>query len=127
MAYSYILESSLLVTTSPVTSVDVIDVEPHNTFSIMCMATAPDSVIVPKSFQWERILQATSASETISDNGDFVTIVNSNLSSPTSTSTLTVRENTAGNYTYTCTATLQTLPGDPIISGTSSVCITVRG
>ena len=117
----------VVVSTNPLTSVNVIDVEPLNTFSIMCTAVLPDGTAAPKSFRWERLLQGTSVSENLTDNGDNVIIVDENLSSPTSTSILTVRENTAGNYTYTCTATLQTLPGDPIISGASSVDVVVRG
>ena len=87
----------------------------------------PDSVTLPKSFQWERILQATGASEPLSDNGDNIRIANINLSSPTSSSNLTVREDTAGDYTYTCTATLQVLPEDPVISDTITTVVTVRG
>ena len=102
--------------------------EPHNTFSIVCTATTPDIVIVPKSIQWARVLQDTSAaSEILTDNGDTVTIVDADLDSPTSTSTLMVTESTAGEYTYTCTATLQTLPEDPIVSGTSNSGVIVRG
>ena len=120
----YYTAPTLAVTTSPI-SVDIINVEPHDAFSIVCTATAPDIVIVPKSIEWERMQDTSTASEALTDNGDTVTIVDANLDSPTSTSTLMVTENTAGNYIYTCTSTLQILPEGLVVNDTSSV--TVRG
>ena len=51
----------------------------------------------------------------ITDNGASIVITSTNLDQPTSTSVLTVRETTAGDYRYRCRVDLSELTvGDTI-------------
>ena len=94
------------------------NVAAHNTFSLTCTATAPGSVVEPKTFRWMR---ATTA------GGSCSQVVDSGISTDQamSTSVLTVTETTPGNYRYCCRADLTALG----VTGTQSnlLSITVTG
>ena len=98
------------------------NVPPYNTFSLTCTATAPNSVIEPKTFIWLRAITAGGSCNqgVISDS-----IVNSSVNQPVSTSVLTVTETVAASYRYCCRADL-TIPD---VTGTQSNLqpITVTG
>jgi len=84
---------------------------PYNTFSLICTATVPQGVVSPKTFTWRRrIGSSTGGLNDITDNGDSILITSTNLDQPTSTSVLTVRETTAGDYRYCCRVDLSKLP-----------------
>jgi len=83
---------------------------PYNTFSLTCTATAPQGVVSPKKFTWRRrIGSSTGGLNDITDNGGSILITSTNLDQPTSTSVLTVRETTAGDYRYRCRVDLNEL------------------
>ena len=91
------------------------NVAPHNTFSLTCTATAPGSVVDPKTFRWMRATTAEGSCSQVVDSTDQAM----------STSVLTVTETTPGNYRYCCRADLTTLG----VTGTQSnlLSITVTG
>ena len=75
------------------------NIAPYNTFSLTCTATVPQGVVSPKTFTWRRrIGPSTRGLNDTTDNGDSILITSTNLDQPTSTSVLTVRETTAGDY-----------------------------
>ncbi len=115
----------LTVLSSPET-LDVLDHDNFNTFSITCTAELPSGVQASKVINWQRTLEGESP-EPVVANGDTIVIVTTDLDSPTSTSVLTVTEVISGQYVYTCTATVVGLPGDPDITGSASTDATVRG
>ena len=83
---------------------------PYNTFFLTCNATVPQGVVSPKTFIWRRRIGASTAGLTdITDNGGSILITSTNLDQPTSTSVLTVRETTAGDYRYRCRVDLSEL------------------
>ena len=78
---------------------------PYNTFSLTCTATGPQEVVSPKAFTWRmRIGAETFGLTNVTDNGDSVLITSVDLTQPTSTSVLTVRETAAAVYRYRCRA-----------------------
>ena len=101
------------------------DVEPYNTFTLYCTATVHDSVIIPKYFQWKQGPEG--AEEILSANGVTVMIVHSNTNATSSSSVLTVTENTPGSYRFVCTANLQFSEAQDIISVSDSTSVLVRG
>jgi len=76
---------------------------PYNTFFFACTATVPQGVVSPKTFTWSRRIGASmSGLIDITDNGGSILITSTDLDQPTSTSVLTVKETTAGDYHYRC-------------------------
>ena len=76
---------------------------PYNTFSLTCTATGPQGVVSPKAFRWTRRIGADTGGLTeLTDNGDSILITSVDLTQPTSTSVLTVRETAAAVYRYRC-------------------------
>ena len=83
---------------------------PYNTFSLTCTATGPQGVVSPKAFTWRRRIGAETFGLTnVTDNGGSFLITSVDLAQPTSTSVLTVRETTAGDYRYRCRVDLTEL------------------
>ena len=101
------------------------DVEPYNTFVLSCTATVHDSVIVSKSFQWKRGPEG--AEEILSNNGDTLMIAHSNTNAITSSSVLTVTENTPGSYRFVCTANLQFSEAQDAVFVSDSASVLVKG
>ena len=98
---------------------------PYNTFSLTCTATVPQGVVSPKTFTWRRRIGSSTDDLTdITDNGDSILITSTNLDQPTSTSVLTVKETTAGDYRYRCRVDLGELP---VFSKTDVYPINVTG
>ena len=61
-------------------------------------------------FTWRRRIGAEEFGLTnVTDNGDSILITSVDLTQPTSTSVLTVRETAAGDYRYRCRADLTEL------------------
>ena len=83
------------------TAVMVLDVAPHNTFSIVCTATVPANVTSAKQFVWR-------TGSTNLTAGAGVTINTINLNSPTSTSVLTTNASAPGTLAYSCDVTVLT-------------------
>ena len=82
---------------------------PYNT-SLTCTATAPQGVVSPKAFTWRRRIGAETFGLTdVTDNGDSILITSVDLTQPTSTSVLTVRETAAAVYRYRCRVDLNEL------------------
>ena len=76
---------------------------PYNTTYLTCTATAPQGVVSPKTFTWRRRIGAETFGLTdVTDNGDSFLITSADLTQPTSTSVLTVRETAAAVYRYRC-------------------------
>jgi len=87
------------------------NIAPYNTFFLTCTATVPQGVVLPKSFAWTwKIGSSTTSLTRLTDNGDSILINSTNLDQPASTSVLTVRETTAGDYCYRCRVHLSGLP-----------------
>jgi len=87
------------------------NIAPYNTFFLTCTATVPQGVVLPKSFAWRRRIGSSITNLTrLTDNGDSILITSTNLDQSTSTSVLTVRETTAGDYRYRCRVDLNELP-----------------
>ena len=83
---------------------------PYNTFSLTCTATAPQGVVSPKAFRWRMRIGADMGGLTeVADNGDSILITSVDLTQPTSTSVLTVREAAAAVYRYRCRVDLTEL------------------
>ena len=85
------------------------NVAPYNTFSLTCTATVPQGVVSPKTFTWRRRIGASTSGLTAITGNSSILINSTNLDQPTSTSVLTVRETTAGDYRYRCMADLSEL------------------
>ena len=84
------------------------NVSPYNTFSLTCIATAPEGVVSPKTFTWQR-------RRTGPDLGDAFQSVSNSESTviepdiPDSQSVLTVTEEVDGVYVYQCLVRLAKL------------------
>ncbi len=63
----------------------------------------------------------------LTDNGDTVRITQANLNAPTSTSQLTIVEDTPGHYQLTCNATLQFSGEVDDISQSDHANVTIAG
>ncbi len=81
-----------------------------DTITLLCTATVHDSVAVPKTFHWSRIVAGGPPTD-LSDNGGTVRITNSNLNASTGTSQLVTVEHSPGQYQFVCSVTLQ-FPGE---------------
>ena len=101
------------------TSFSILDADPYNVFTLTCTATAPTSVQQTKVIQWMK--SSLGSTSPVIHNGDSVFITNSNVSSAISTSVLVTSEATAGNVSYTCSATISE------ITGSDSAAIHVQG
>ena len=106
------------------TSVTVLDVAPYNMIVLTCTATQPSTVTVTKTIEWRETRNGVT--EIISADNNSVNITNNDLDSPTSTSHLSVRLNTAGEGEISCTAILQ-VPEDPAVSLSANTEVIVKG
>ena len=106
------------------TSVTVLDVAPYNMIILTCTATQPSSVTVTKMIEWRET--RNEVTEIISADNNSVNITNNDLDSPTSTSQLSVRLNTAGEGEISCAAILQ-IPEDPAVSLSANTEVIVKG
>ena len=97
-----------------------LNIPPYNTFTLRCIATAPDTVLLQKSFEWRN------GGSVISDNGDTVLISHLNTNMPESISELTVNDLAVGNHTYFCTASMS-VPGGVTIADDASGIVHVKG
>ena len=101
------------------------NIAPYNTFFLTCTATVPQGVVLPKSFAWRRRIGSSITNlMRLTDNGDSILINSTNLDQSTSTSVLTVKETTAGDYRYRCRVDLGELP---VFSKTDVYPINVTG
>ena len=86
----------------------LLNVPPYNTFSITCTATAPEGVVSPKTFTWQR-------RRTGPGSGNPFRMVSNSESTviepdtPDSQSVLTVTEEVDGVYVYRCLVRLAEL------------------
>lgn len=113
------------MSTSP-ESVVALDYNGYNTFSITCMAEVPSGLQLSKTIRWE-VSEGGAPSNPVSDNGDTITITDSGLDNPISSSVLMVTEDVAGQYVYTCTAIAVSQVGDPDIMESASTDVVVKG
>ena len=99
------------------------NVDPYNTFTLTCTATAPMGVIESKIFTWRRRSGSggSCGSFSVVINSGIFQIVNSNVNQPVSTSVLTVTETTAAEWRYCCQASLLG------VTGNDEVSVTVTG
>jgi len=86
-------------------SVNILDIAPYNTFTLMCTATVPSNVTGAKSFEWRKSDSSSDAYEMLVPNED-ITIINLNVENTTSASILVARQNVSGSFSYVCTATV---------------------
>ena len=104
------------------------NVAPYNTFFLTCTATVPQGVVSPKTFTWRRRIGPDTGGLTyITDNGGSILITSTNLDQPTSTSVLTVRETTAGDYRYRCRVDLTELGLPAVVTAMDVYPINVIG
>ena len=101
-----------------------LDAEPYNTFTLNCIATAPDGIRVTKAFDWRE--NDGNIQTTLTHDGNTTSIVNSQLESIESISTLTVTEKPVGTYTYMCISNML-VPGGLNVAATASAVATVKG
>ena len=99
------------------------NVAPYNIFSLTCTATIPQRVVSPRTFTWRRRIGASTSGLTSITGNDSISNT-TNLDQPTSTSVLTVRETTAGDYRYRCRVDLNELS---IVNTTDVYPINVTG
>ena len=107
----------------------VLDVSPYNTFSLTCTAAGRVNGVaraLTKTIQWMRSIDSSEAVE-LSSSTSGVTISRSNLDQPTSTTTITVNADTAGDHTYTCRVSLDVSPATDDINGQDSTNIDIQG
>ena len=107
----------------------VLDVSPYNTFSLTCTVTSRvNGAATPltKTVQWMRSIDSSEAVE-LSSSISGVTISRSDLDQPTSTSTISVDADTAGDHAYTCRVSLDVSPATDDINGQDSTNIDVQG
>lgn len=97
-----------------------LDIVPYNTFTFRCEATAPNTVLLQKSFEWRN------GGNLISDNGNTVLISHLNTNMPQSISELTVNGLSIGSHTYLCSVSML-VPGGVNLAAHSSGTVTVRG
>ena len=84
------------------------NVPPYNTFSLTCTATAPEGVVSPKTFTWQRRRTGPDlgdAFQSVSDSES--TVIKPDI--PDSQSVLTVTEEVDGEYVYQCSVRLAEL------------------
>jgi len=103
--FSVLLASlNVMVTVDP-GSVNILDIAPYNTFTLMCTATVPSNVTGAKSFEWRKSASGRDAYEVLVPNED-ITVINLNVENTTSGSILVARQNVSGSFSYVCTATV---------------------
>lgn len=97
-----------------------LNVSPYNIFTLRCVASVPDTVLIEKSFEWRE------GDDKISDNGNNILISNHNTSQPESLSELTVRNPSVGSHAYICIVSLL-IQSELEIKNNASGIVTVRG
>ena len=77
--------------------------EPYNTFNLTCTASVPESVVIQRTLTWSRKIGSgeTGLAE-ITDNGNTIRIMTSDLTAADVTSVLAVTETVPGDYRYRC-------------------------
>ena len=103
---------------------------PYNTFFLNCTTTSSvegRNVSLPKSFLWLRRYGSSELNPyPLSGNATIQIKDGDNLYQPTSSSMLTVTENTPRDYRYRCQVDLN-LPADTILNRADVYPITVTG
>ncbi len=97
----------------------------NQSYTFTCTAVVDDAVTTPKVFSW-RVGQPGSEQDVVASAGNQVSIVDIDLSSPRSTSILTVSRAEVGMYRYVCKADLQTTDGRTVLSKETSGEVTIR-
>ena len=101
--------------------IDVLDVEPYNNFSLTCSVFILASLTgVTRSIEWQRDGTA------LIDNGNSVQISIEDSNSYKIASTLTSKESSAGEHTYTCTGIIEIPSDNPVISSANTT-VAARG
>ena len=99
----YYSEFPLTVVTISVTvtpsQISVIDVPPHNSINLNCMATTPTTTSAMISFTWSKSALGSPSSTVLIHDGASVIIVTSG-----NTSALSTSESQSGGYVYNCSA-----------------------
>ena len=107
----------------------VLDIEPYNNFTIMCMAVSSFNGVnknIRKTITWTRTVDS-GQEETLTDSPGSITITNDDLTLATSTSTLLVATTTAGQHMYTCSSQLVVTPAMDVITDTAQQTVSVIG
>ena len=97
-----------------------LDIPPFNTLVLRCIARAPDSVLLQKSFEWQR------EAEAISDNNMTIVISYPDTNMPQSISELTLTDLSIGIHTFFCTVNMS-IPGGVDITVRVSGVVTIKG
>ena len=101
--------------------IDVLDVEPYNNFSLTCTVFILESLTgVTRSIEWQR------DGSTLIDNGNSVQLSTTEFNSNMLVSTLTAKESSAGEHTYTCTGSIE-IPFDQPVTASAEAKVTARG
>ena len=101
--------------------IDVLDVEPYNNFSLTCTVFILESLTgVTRSIAWQR------DGTTLIDNGNSVQLSNTEYNRHTLVSTLTAKESSAGEHTYTCTGSIE-IPSHTPVTASAHAKVTARG
>ena len=97
-----------------------LSIPPYNTFTLRCVATASDGVVLEKTFEWRN------EGNVIMDNGNTILLSQRDTNMPLSVSELTVNDLTIGNHTYFCSASML-VPGGVNIVAHATGTIHVKG
>ena len=97
-----------------------LDIQPFNTFTLRCLARAPDGVLLQKTFEWR------TGGNTLTDDGSTTLISHRNTSMPQSVSELTVSDLSRGSHTYFCSVSMS-VPGGVNLVTHASGLVTVKG
>ena len=95
--YTIYAELGLITQVQPV-MIEVLDVAPYNTFTILCTAVVPTNITTAKQFVWRSGISNITA-------GAGTTITDLNLNSSTSTSILSTIVSNPGAFAYICDVT----------------------
>lgn len=119
MSSSNITVPTLTALMQPQTGI-ALDIPPYNIFTLRCVASVPDTVLLQKSFEWRN------GGNVIGDNGNTVLISHHNNSKPQSISELTVNGLSVGSHTYFCSVSMLVPGGDTLVAHTSG-SVTIQG
>lgn len=115
----YFAVPTLMVTMQPEAGA-ALNIPPYNSFTLRCAATAPDGVVLEKTFEW------INNGNVIMDNGNTVLLSYRDTNMPQSISELTVNDLMIGNHTYFCSASML-VPGGVNIVAHATGTIHVKG
>ena len=103
------------------TTATVLDISPHNAFTLTCAATQPSTVTVPKMIEWRETTAGVLETDLRNTN-----ITTTGINDATTTSILSVIVDSAGTKVYSCHVKLE-IPGDPMVSQYQSSHVTIKG